>query len=389
MNNCILSICSEFILKNIISDQIQNIILEGKGFFIKDYYIVCPAHLVLIPPTILKYYYRIPELNIKKNIVRASKILITYKNVSYEANLIAIDGAGNIAILKIKNYKINSNKQLYLKLGDSNNINIDNDKFYFLYNNNIIETKLLNNKYVDSSGLILHECILLENNNYSSGVPILNDKMEIIGMITTKNNNNLIIGVSSNFMKIMIESFLNNDKDKFKIIEDPICNYLSYIKSYIGIQYNIFKAQDYNIFYDYKLEYNSNPDSKIILDNNLDNKIQGIKILGYNLKYSKNLNYYIYTGGCIESINLIDIGEELCPSLITWKLKPQNIIIIKYKLGGNLNYNNNYNNIYYCYYTLNKYPNNLDYPWYAISIFSDININLLPSNIYQSFLPSI
>lgn len=64
-------------------------ITEGNGFFIKGHYIICPASLVLIAPTLLQTHGRFPPYpgiptnsNYPNTHIRVSKILVTISNVN-------------------------------------------------------------------------------------------------------------------------------------------------------------------------------------------------------------------------------------------------------------------------------------------------------------------
>lgn len=199
-----------------------DIILEGNGFFIKKHYIVAPAHLVLLPPSLTSTVNRFPFLDpsnlslgqIKNQMIRASRILVSVFNVNnnghsfvYEADLIGVDGAGDIAVLCI-----NNNKQWnrcnpcidkchpFFKFGSSRRSK-DGEKVYLIgdYISNSINRRLFNavgavsdgllsdHRYVDYSGYGLFEAVLVSAPAYafSSGLPILNSQGKIIGMQTT------------------------------------------------------------------------------------------------------------------------------------------------------------------------------------------------------------
>ena len=67
--------------------------LQGNGFFVKGHYIICPSYLVQIPET----------RNLRRVVVTISNVETSGKSYVYEANVIGIDGAGNIAVLRINN----------------------------------------------------------------------------------------------------------------------------------------------------------------------------------------------------------------------------------------------------------------------------------------------
>lgn len=97
----------------------------GNGFFVSGHYIVCPAHLVLLPPNITFQYSRyMRKGNVTKvdaisdpltggsadgsKYYRVDRILVdvfnvngTNHHISYEAELVGVDGAADLAILRI------------------------------------------------------------------------------------------------------------------------------------------------------------------------------------------------------------------------------------------------------------------------------------------------
>ncbi len=97
--------------------NLQSVFISGNGFFIKKHLIVCPAHLVLIPPTVLTTLNRYPTVTtttpVPTNLIpnvqqRVSRILVNVYNVNgghkgygYEATLLGVYGVGDIALLSI------------------------------------------------------------------------------------------------------------------------------------------------------------------------------------------------------------------------------------------------------------------------------------------------
>ncbi|CAH6420605.1 Hypothetical protein HVR_LOCUS1234 [uncultured virus] len=199
----------------------DDVILEGNGFFIKGHYIVAPAHLVLLPPSLTSIVNRFPLFdpgnvtlgNIRNQLIRASRILISVFNVNgkghsfvYEADLVGVDGAGDIAVLKI-NYKKQWNLcnpcvekcHPYFKFGSSRAAK-DGEKIYLLgdYISHAVDRRLFNavgaisegllsdHRYLDYSGFALAEAILVSAPAYafSSGLPILDGQGHVLGMQT-------------------------------------------------------------------------------------------------------------------------------------------------------------------------------------------------------------
>ena len=98
----------------IMADRSLSTQMFGNGFFIKGHYIITTAELVMCSPNLI---HRIPPYyppgilkseSVEHMIIRVSKILVDISNVnglgrsySYEADIVGIDGAANIAVLKI------------------------------------------------------------------------------------------------------------------------------------------------------------------------------------------------------------------------------------------------------------------------------------------------
>lgn len=199
-----------------------DVILEGNGFFTKGHYIVAPAHLVLLPPSLTSVTNRFPIFNtndvllgrIRNQLIRASRILVSVFNVNgkghsfvYEADLVGVDGAGDIAVLRI-NYKKQWNLcnpcvekcHPYFKFGSSRGSK-DGEKVYLIgdYITNAHNRRLFNavgtisegllsdHRHLEYSGWILPELVVVSAPAYafSSGLPILSCQGRVIGMQTT------------------------------------------------------------------------------------------------------------------------------------------------------------------------------------------------------------
>ena len=199
-----------------------DVILEGNGFFIKGHYIVAPAQLVLMPPSLTSVVNRFPFLNpntltlgrIRDEMIRASRILVSVFNVNgqghsfvYEAELVGVDGAGDIAVLRI-NYKKQWNVcnpcvekcHPYFTFGSSRAAK-DGEKVYLIgdYISNALDRRLFNaagavaegllsdHRYLDYSGWALAEQVLVSAPAYafSAGMPIINGQGQVIGMQTS------------------------------------------------------------------------------------------------------------------------------------------------------------------------------------------------------------
>jgi len=466
-----------------------DIILEGNGFFIKGHYIVTPAHLVLLPPSLTSIVNRYPFYKhgevgklgqMKNEMVRASRILVSVFNVNnkgnsyvYEANLIGVDGAGDIAVLQINkksqwnclnpsirkdhpkfewgsSRKSKTGEKIYL-IGDYISNNVQNRNFNAV--GGITKGLLSDNRYVDYSGFALQENILVSANAYaySSGLPILNCEGKVLGMQTTDlgcivphiglelSLNNLlnksegsgfVAGPSEFFMRRVVKSIIKGTCSKkynhrLEVICDNAGSYYRYLKSYLGVGYNVFTGIDYDITTDFSnTKLHTGQNRRIRLDPNgeflnspVHKELIGLRVVGLaglnpNDEHNVTNGLYYVPGGkadaplpkCLPDSPLLgklqpgdvithlnkcplgDLHNQLAPSLITWRLCPGDQVEISYRRGGNTDnddencYNENYDNFYTFTSCLEEYPALLDYPWYAVNIFP-----LLSTKPYPGF----
>lgn len=289
-----------------------DVILEGNGFFIKDHYIVAPAQLVLLPPSLTSVVNRYPIFDpdnvqlgqIKDQMIRASRILVSVFNVNnkgcsfiYEADLIGVDGAGDIAVLAInfnRCWNLSgpciSDCHPYFTFGSSR-ASKDGEKVYLIgdYISNPFNRQLFNavgaitdgilsdHRYLDYSGFMLAEAVLVNAPVYafSTGLPILNCQGEVIGMQTTNLSGVLprlpiptgfnpsinqtegfgyVAGPSEFFMRRIVKTIIKG-LHKYNCHLEPICDpsgpYFRYRKAYTGIAYDVFDGVNYDTTTDF------------------------------------------------------------------------------------------------------------------------------------------
>ena len=289
-----------------------DVILEGNGFFIKGHYIVAPAHLVLLPPSLSSVVNRFPIFdpsnvtlgNFRNQLVRASRILVSVFNVNgcchsfvYEADLLGVDGAGDIAVLRI-NYGKQWNlcnpcvgaKHPYFKFGSSRAAK-DGEKVYLIgdYISNFNDPRLFNavgaisegllsdHRHLEYSGWVLPETVLVSAGAYafSSGLPIMDCQGRVIGMQTTdlaavspdvfgatgvnffnfltqRLGSGFVAGPSEFFMRRVVKTILKSTCSRklncqLRNINDPAGSFSVYSKAYAGIAYEVFTGIDYDI----------------------------------------------------------------------------------------------------------------------------------------------
>ncbi len=404
-------------------------ILEGNGFFIKGHYIIAPAQLVLLPPSLTSVVNRYPLAEgsttlgtIKNQMIQASRILVSVFNVNgkgcsyvYEAELVGVDGAGDIAVLKI-----NYNKQWnacnpcvekchpYLTFAKSRGC-IGGEKVYMLgdfagndFEGNtfnavggIVDGLLADHRYLEYSGWVLPECVLVSAPAYSfsAGLPILNCRGQVVGMQTTdlyasnpllhpqiqqQSGVGFVSGPSEYFMRKVIASIIRGTCSRryncqLETICDPVGSYYRYKKGYAGIAYEVFTGKDYDITSDFTsgAAYANVPRIRLsptgdFLSYPACKDLVGIKVLGLAginpTDATDILNGYFYVPGGtgtaslnsdllvspflgkllpgdvithINGIALGDLNQQIAPSLITWRLCANDQIEVRYRRGGN------------------------------------------------------
>lgn len=309
----------------------HDVIVEGNGFFTEGHYIITPAHLVLLPPSLTsaanRYpYFKSQDLShcprIQNEMIRASRILVSVFNVNgnkhsfvYEAELVGVDGAGDIAVLKINPCRVwnTSNPRIepchpWLKWCSSR-ASVPGEKVYLVgdtmadqggvsFNGvaGIAEGLLASNRYADYSGTAFAELIRVTEvvSPMTSGLPILNSRGCVIGMQTGDNTSSDVLleaieqpsppsleaegmrgptvprpivvqtglggvfGPSQFFMKRIITALIRGSASKYKdcnlvVVCDPIGPYYRYMKGYLGLAYDVFTGVDY----DYTVDYTS------------------------------------------------------------------------------------------------------------------------------------
>lgn len=261
--------------------------VSGNGFFVKGHYIVCPAHLVLLPPQLNSVAVRYPfqdanraqGLPIQNKMTRCSRILVGVANVNnkghgfqYEAQLVGVDGAGDIAVLKIyEKTAWNLNNPCiqkchpWLELGQSRAA-VDGQRVYTIQNGidlSVTPSSLSDHRYLDQTGLALPEMILVAQPLYEigSGAPVVNGQGQVLGFLTAGAaaagpTGFYQMGPSEFFFSRVVKTIIKNSCSRkccaqVLTICDPAGAYLSYQKAYLGVAYQLFDGADYDITTDY------------------------------------------------------------------------------------------------------------------------------------------
>lgn len=174
--------------------------LSGNGTFItKKHFITCPAHLVLLHPAIAPF--RTPTgpsggtgLSLVNSVmVDVFNVNGSGKSYSYKARVEGLDGAGDIALLKIHKSDNSGAPKIkdchpYMKMGDSLKYTTGNDVFMIgnLYQRDFrsfAAGSVRNNKMTAQEGTVMYECFgttlpynsLVDTRTLNSVTPYVHD----------------------------------------------------------------------------------------------------------------------------------------------------------------------------------------------------------------------
>lgn len=276
-----------------------DIFMQGNGFFIRGHYIICPAHLVLIPPTLLANANRYPFVAANQpspsgiyptNITAASRIMVTVSHVNntkltyvYEAELKGVDGTGDIAILCINSNSLANVKtpciekcHPYFCFGKSCE-QVCGDKVYAIGNpdgrgrfgpDGIVSGTVISNAYADEIGQAQAQLFVADFDIYwkSSGLPILDKYGKVVAMQTlsemgtnlpenlspfvTAGGDNIVAGPAQHFMKRVIYTIVQGNcgknRDQVENVADVgLPPYLRYKKGFMGLAWYVATGMDF------------------------------------------------------------------------------------------------------------------------------------------------
>ena len=292
---------------------------------------------------------------------------------------------------------------------------------------------LSDHRYLDLTGYALQEMITITIASIvvSMGAPVINQQGEVLAYTTYGgpflNNAGLIqiMGPSTFFFERALKTIIKNHCRKeccsqLETICDPMGSYVRYLKAYAGIAYDVFLGPDYDFTEDFTSGGQNGP--RIRLDGNGNlltsptcKQIVGLRVLGlagdnpddspaavpngfwYVPGGTASVGSYMASplpvssfldtllpGDVITHIDGVPLGNEnkqIAPSLIMWRLRPGDTIMITFRRGGNAintaanDTIENYDKLYTISACLGSYPYLMDYPWYVASNFAGLATN--------------
>lgn len=358
VRDAVVSITGQAVLTNV-SGTPSMVSYQGNGFFIKGHYIICPASLVLISPDLLITNSRVPAYpsisavfdsdpkdpkdpkdlknpkdpkNSKKKysnaLVRVSRILVDISNVNgsgksftYEADIVGIDGAANLAILRISatsswntcnpplricHTVLQWGKSRSLCPGDTimvignttaPAVIANSDTILSGAENSVSLGIVSDNRYVFPGGHVPGELLLLSNilpHGRQQGLPIITMNGTVVGMILHIHPSPYNVGLSEFFMRRSVKALIRSYQDNVvperyqgfvSTIVDPIGNYYRFNKAWLGIAGILMDAQDYdtNLAFRNESDVNTLTRVPILEDGTLISDLSCKEIVGYRV----------------------------------------------------------------------------------------------------------
>lgn len=320
----------------------------GNGFLIDQNHVITASHLVIFNEIIY------PGFQIKRTepsnsqIVKVNRIYVHVFNVNgmgesfiYDATLLGLDGAGDIAILKIEKTEHAPCicQQPTLTFFNSQLIS-PGDKIYLLGNPNMLDYQSVvigtvrNNAYNDMLGQVVTESMLIDCNIVEgiSGSPIVSSN-GVVGMATWYSDSSFGGGPSQKIMESVLsalfEAIGGSPGQHTLYQEDPLGGFWIYYKGFMGITWNI--VTELNYFFKADTNEKLDPPTK-------DRKIVGIAITGFcnpdEVGVTSPFAEFMEIGDIITHINDRPLGNlkgQISPTSITWFKSPGDEITIKYR----------------------------------------------------------
>lgn len=302
-------------------DNLASAYTHGNGFFIDKHIIVAPSSLVLAPPDHTLMYNRWPftanrinPTNLQSDIMtRANRIFVdvldvngTGKAYTYQAELLAVSGIGDIALLFIDttwewnrcvpcikkchphfrfgcSRKYRAGEPVYA-IGDAfarnfctfSNVNYPTPLWGFPHSRVFVTGTVADTRHVDYIGFAQQEILAVNMPIFAThvGLPLIDKFGHVIGMQTLNicgtalphdivtaagitggtfynqvNGDGFVGGPSQFFMTYIIKKLLcslnKRDSDFIETVLDPAGDYIRYVQAYLGLAWEVFNGAFY------------------------------------------------------------------------------------------------------------------------------------------------
>lgn len=319
--------------------------IRGNGSILKNGWILTTASVVFAPPSFsglaTRYPFQDPANTnvgqIRDQMIRASQILVDVNNVNntgksytYVADVVAVNGAADIALLSLRYPCCNGTKsapKLKVKGKDAchphialakscycvkrgedafvlGSYNSTSNALYGASFNALLEGKVSSPNYLDPWGNVLYEQLLVDVSvAYPNvGSPILNGQGHLIAMQTTNEalstqsfGNGSVGGVKLGLIRRTLKLAQEackasrcDDLCHIESIRDPAGPYYRVLKGYLGVAYELYPPADNT----YSVDYTSGsswtfgaPRMRIGADGELvaldrDSRAEGVQVIG-------------------------------------------------------------------------------------------------------------
>lgn len=339
------------------------------------YYIVCPAHLVLLQGQTLELK-RFPVSNspytrVERIFVQVYNVNGTDQSFAYEADLVGFDGAGDTALLKINHGKKWNRKlpviehQPFIEFEDS--IKYGKGEPLYVIGDALVSDfqsvskgVVRDNHFLDPTGTIVHESVLTDATITpgNSGSPMVSKFGKAVGMVTfffTPDFYTFGGGPSQRFMKPVLKALIEADQNEcrdvcrspcskrknhhVKKVEDIFGDFFVYVKGYMGFNWTRVDAFSYidlltpdgcsSVFVDSE----EGPKTKKILGIVI-NQVDGAGGCSASSGVSSPFLGKIIPGDIITHIDDIPVGcldRQIIPTLVTWRLGKGDKIKLTYR----------------------------------------------------------
>lgn len=434
-----------------VPEDLASYFLSGNGFFIKCRYIICPASLVLIAPSALatrnRFPYESPAIlpptgDIPNRMVRVNRVLVDVTvgegTYTYEAQILGVDGAGDIAVLTINrraawnstnpkvpkkqpyllfsnNLKTNAGSKVFAAGCITANLNSTSSTVFNIarYGSfGVAQGVVSNPKYVDTNGFLLQECILTDImvSGESVGLPFVNERGYLLGMQTTNvatlvNPAALVLGgslgdggcagPSACFMWRVISAIIRRKQKHLLPIVDSMGDYFRYAKGFVGVYAPMLTGGDYDVIYS-----GSTILERFSTTGQLLNSPGLKKVMGAIATGIAGAGTTIFVAGStavppfpalvdtalpadavvysiLVSLDCVELGAleyQYPPSAVTWRKLAGDKVKLLFRTPAN-----QYETVYEATITLADFPALFDYPWYKIASFPAPTISIVPS----------